>query len=174
MSFIIEYLKMTKKISKKKLDKMVDEVNEKIDNLSESDKTILTRKYKWATATELLKNITKKYLPKFFIGNDKESDIENCEMLLDETDEFHPWDTDGDLQTALDNDKNNYDQIDDAVVACFEDIYGKIYDWYSDAMNHAPGYRVPKMIKLNDTWWETLECEQKDLEEFMKKVYSRT
>ena len=136
------------------------------------------RKYSWPKARNLLYEIVKKYIPRFFIDKDKyekQNIIVDCISTLEETDQFHPWDTDGDFQNALDGDTNSWGQIDDSLVQCFDEIFNRISEWYNDPNNFAPGYDKPKMLEnCYGNWFESLSVKDTEIKKFIKEVYKKS
>jgi len=78
---------------------------------------------------------------------------ECARYLAIETDDFHPFDTDGDLQDALDRIKTEetdvhkivraLENVDESVEICVEEICDKIKEYFSNSWNHGPGYKPP-------------------------------
>ena len=69
---------------------------------------------------------------------------------LFETDEFHPVDSDIELDHAINRVHREGKSADrdliwelfaDAAYSCLLEMYDKACDFYSDAMNHPPGYK---------------------------------
>ena len=132
------------------------------------------RTYSWSYARGLLFSLVRKYLPKLFIDkNNNRNYISDCDYEMGVSDLFHPWDTDGELERALNKDTNKWGEIDEAIVSCFNEIFERIYEHYSNPMNHPPGYVVPKMLKMDYHFQDILQPNETDIKKFIREVYKK-
>jgi hypothetical protein len=98
-------------------------------------------------------------------------------FVMFQTDTFHPFATDGDLQRSLERMpirreyrklkpyweyKNRKESVIDSIFQCLEEMKENIEEWYSNSMNHAPGYIRPQDIIY-----------KVDLETLAEKMFSK-
>jgi hypothetical protein len=78
---------------------------------------------------------------------------EVAEAMCRETDEFHPFGNDGELQRDLDRMSredlhealNGIEGAEESAEICVGEITEKMQEYFSNPWNHAPGYRVPEI-----------------------------
>ena len=81
--------------------------------------SIKLKTYSWSDAIDELRKLVKTKLPKLFCNVIDSEAFYTAEDYLMETDEFHPMDTERELEYALDH--NDHCDIDEALMDCFYD-----------------------------------------------------
>ena len=61
-------------------------------------------------------------------------------FYLFETDEFHPWETDGELATSSETVLENPEDVIWAAEECIEEMMSSVHSYYANPWNHSPGY----------------------------------
>ena len=102
---------------------------------------------KWAQVNQILRNAFAKG-----VTVEPEEYREYFLFELRETDTFHPWDTDSWLCELTHNtnlDEVDRDDLESALAECLCEMEDKLYDWFDDRYNHAPGYTKPDTVKFD-------------------------
>ena len=130
-------------------------------------------KYNWPAVVKEFRTIMLENVQLYTKASDKTPSKALMDYLhfnTRETDNFHPWNTDGELSKALENMplrcnyrschsywayKDGRDDIDQALYDVFDEMQEIIQEYFTNAWNFRPGFVLPEKIVFSE-WHEVL------------------